>query len=254
MSMQTHLFRCLSDNYGVLVHDPDSGETASIDVPEEAAVRKALADTGWSLTHILITHHHNDHIGGLEGLKTPDVTVVGPKKDAARIPGLDVLVGEGDTFEFGGENVEVFETPGHTSGHITYYMRNAGLVFAGDTMFTMGCGRLFEGTPADMWTSLNKITALPASTKVFCGHEYTLSNARFAVTADPTNEKLKERLAEVEKKTEQGIPTVPTTVGEELETNPFVRAGTVEVAEAMGLAGESPEKVLAEVRRRKDSF
>ncbi|MFN0264896.1 hydroxyacylglutathione hydrolase [Tepidamorphus sp. 3E244] len=252
--METHLFACLSDNYGVLVHDPDSGETAAIDVPEEAAVRQALADTGWTLTHIFITHHHNDHIGGLEALNGPDIKVIGPKRDEHRIPGLDVTVSENDTVPFGGEDVEVLETPGHTSGHVTYYMRKAGLAFAGDTMFTLGCGRLFEGTPADMWSSLKKISALPASTKVFSGHEYTLSNARFAVTADPTNEKLKARLNEVEKKTEQGTPTVPTTVGEELETNPFVRAGTVEVAEAMGLAGESPETVLAEVRKRKDNF
>ncbi|MCC0016774.1 MAG: hydroxyacylglutathione hydrolase [Rhodobiaceae bacterium] len=252
--METHLFRCLSDNYGVLVHDPDSGETASIDVPEEAAVRKALADTGWTLTHIFITHHHADHIGGLAALKGPDVTVIGPRKDEARIPGLDILVHEGDSVVFGGERVMVFETPGHTSGHVTYWMPESGLVFAGDTLFAMGCGRLFEGTPADMWASLSKIAALPPQTKVFCGHEYTLSNARFAVTADPTNAALKARLAEVEKKTAAGIPTVPTTVGEELATNPFVRANTPEVAAAMGMPGASPEKVLAEVRARKDSF
>lgn len=254
MPMQTHLFRCLSDNYGVLVHDPESGETASIDVPEEAAVRKALADTGWNLTHILITHHHNDHIGGLAGLKAPGITVVGPKKDAARIPGLDVLVGEGDKFSFGGEAVKVFDTPGHTSGHITYWMPEAKLIFAGDTMFAMGCGRLFEGSPADMWSSLSKIAALPPEAKVFCGHEYTLSNAKFAVTADPGNAALKARLAEVEEKTAKGIPTVPTTVGDELATNPFVRANTPEVAAAMGMPGASPEKVLGEVRARKDSF
>lgn len=247
--MQTHLFACLSDNYGVLVHDPESGETASIDVPEEAAVRKALADTGWTLTHILITHHHNDHIGGLEGLKAPGITVIGPRKDAGRIPGLDVLVGEGDTFAFGGERVQVLETPGHTSGHVTYYMEKSGLAFAGDTMFTLGCGRLFEGTPADMWSSLSKIAALPPETKVFSGHEYTLSNARFAVTADPHNEALKARLAEIENKVAQGLPTVPTTVAEELATNPFVRANTPGVAAAMGMAGQSRKRCWARFAR-----
>ena len=254
MSMQTHLFRCLSDNYGVLVHDPDSGETASIDVPEEAAVRKALADTGWSLTHILITHHHNDHIGGLEGLKTPDVTVVGPTKDAARIPGLDVLVGEGDTFEFGGENVEVFETPGHTSGHITYYMRNAGLVFAGDTMFTMGCGRLFEGTAEQMWSSLSMIAALPADTKLYCAHEYTKANAAFALSVDPDNVDLKKRSAEVDALRAKNMPTVPTTVARELATNPFLRAADPSLQAAINMAGAKPVDAFAETRRLKDNF
>ncbi len=254
-ALKTHLFPCLSDNYGVLVHDAEAGVTASIDAPDEAAVRQALEETGWSLTHILITHHHLDHVGGVAGLKVDGgITVVGPRSDASRIDSLDVEVGEGDTFRFGNHDVTVLETPGHTSGHIAYWIASAGLAFVGDTLFTMGCGRLFEGTPADMWASLSKIAALPPETQLFCGHEYTLSNARFAVTVDPDNAELAARLSEVESLRAADKPTVPTTVALERATNPFVRAGLPSVAAAVGMAGEAPEKVLAVVRARKDAF
>lgn len=254
-ALKTHQFPCRSDNYGVLIHDPEAGVTAAIDTPETAAVEKALADTGWTLTHILNTHHHGDHTEGNLALKeATGCTIVGPRGEADRIPGIDVAVGEGDVYRFGTHDATVIETPGHTLGHIAYYFAADKVAFVGDTLFALGCGRVFEGTPEQMWASLSKLMALPGDTTVYCGHEYTQANARFAVTVDPDNAALAARAAEIDAKRARGEPTVPTTIAIELETNPFLRAADPAIQAHLGLAGADPAQVFAEIRRRKDSF
>jgi len=253
--LQIHQFPCLSDNYGVLVHDPDADLTASIDTPEAAAVERALAATGWRLTHVLNTHHHHDHTGGnLELKERTGCTIVGPRGEAARVPGLDVAVGEGDSYRFGTREARIIETPGHTLGHIAYHFAGDKVAFVGDTLFALGCGRVFEGTPAQMWASLSKLMALPADTTIYCGHEYTQANARFAVTVDPANEALARRVAEIADLRARGEPTVPTTLAAELATNPFLRADDPDIRAHLGMANADPADVFAEIRRRKDNF
>ncbi|MDX1716754.1 MAG: hydroxyacylglutathione hydrolase [Anderseniella sp.] len=240
-TLQYHLFPALNDNYGVLVHCPDSGATASIDAPEAAAVEKALADTGWKLTHILITHHHHDHVGGVEELKQKwGCEVIGSAEEPHGLPGLTGTVTPGGTYDFAGHIAQIIHTPGHTLGHITWHFADDGVAFAGDTLFTLGCGRVFEGTMEQMWASMQKLAKLPPETTVYCGHEYTLSNGRFAVTAEPDNQALKQRMIEIEQLREAGKPTVPTTIAQELETNPFLRAETAQR--------------FAEIRTAKDNF
>ena len=252
-ALEYHQFPCLSDNYGVLVHDPGASLTASIDAPEATAVSAALAERGWSLTHILNTHHHHDHTGGNLALKAEtNCTVVGP--GGGGIPGLDVGVGNGDTYTFGTTDFSIIETPGHTVDHIVYYSAAASVAFAGDTLFALGCGRVFEGTPPQMWQSLRKLMALPPATIVYCGHEYTQSNARFAVTVDPGNEQLKARAAEIDATRSRGEATVPTTIALELATNPFLRAGDPGIQASLGMTGEDEADIFAEIRRRKDNF
>lgn len=253
--LQIRQFACLSDNYGVLVHDPDNDVTASIDAPEAAAVATALAETGWRLTHVLNTHHHHDHTGGnLELKEQTGCTIVGPSGEAGKIPGLETAVGDGQSYRFGSRDVQVIATPGHTLGHIAYHFAGDGLAFVGDTLFALGCGRVFEGTPAQMWDSLGRLMALPAETIIYCGHEYTQSNARFAVTVDPTNRVLERRAAEIGDLRARGEPTVPTTLAVELATNPFLRADDPAIRAHLGMADAAPAEVFAEIRRRKDSF
>jgi hydroxyacylglutathione hydrolase len=255
MAVDIRLIPCRSDNYAVLIHDPADGTTVLIDAPEEAPIRAVLDGNGWRLTHILITHHHIDHVEALAPLKAASgARVFGPTAEASKIPGLDETLSEGDRITLGSLTAEVIETPGHTRGHIVFLFPQKKLLFAGDTMFVLGCGRLLEDTPEAMWTSLGKLAALPDDVRVYCGHEYTLSNARFAVTVDPDNAALKARLAEVERLREAGKPTVPTTIGDEKATNPFLRADRPEVASAVGLPGAEPVAVFTEVRKRKDSF
>lgn len=255
MALEVHMFPCLNDNYGFLVHDPATAETASIDTPEAAAINAALEQKGWKLTHILNTHHHFDHAGGNEALKARwHCTIVGAANDAERIPGIDVRVREGDEFEFGGTRARVLEVPGHTTGHIAYYFAEDGIVFVGDTLFALGCGRLFEGSPAQMWQSLGKLMALPDDTVVYCAHEYTQANAAFAVTVEPDNQALGERRSEIERLRAAGRPTVPTTIGLEKATNPFLRPRSVDLQRTLGMEGADLVEVFAETRRRKDHF
>jgi hydroxyacylglutathione hydrolase len=255
MALEIHQFTCLDDNYGYLIHEPVSGLTATIDTPEVAPINAALEEKGWQLTHILNTHHHFDHAGGNEALKAQwGCTVVGAANDAQRIPGIDVRVSDGEAFEFGEATAKIFEVPGHTTGHIAYYFADEGVAFVGDTLFALGCGRMFEGTAEQMWASLEKLMALPDDTVVYCAHEYTQANAAFALSVEPHNDALRARAAEIDELRAQGIPTVPTTIGLERATNPFVRPQSADLQATIGLTGADPVAVFAETRKRKDHF
>src|ERR1700753_4041088 len=255
MPAETKVFLCLKDNYGVLVHDPASGATAAIDAPEAAPVEAALAATGWKLTDILVTHHHGDHTAGIAELKRHHhCRVVAPRREADKIPAVDVEVSEGDTVKVGSLTAEVIETPGHTLGQINYFFPEDKLLFAGDTLFSIGCGRVIEGTPEMMWQSLLKLRALPDDTDIFCGHEYTESNIRFALTIEPDNQDLRARAEEAKREVSAGRATIPTTMGEEKLANVFLRADVPAVAAAVGLAGKPAAEVFAEVRARKNKF
>jgi hydroxyacylglutathione hydrolase len=251
--LEIHQFPCLSDNYGVLIRDAAVGVVASIDAPVAATVKEALAEKGWRLTHILTTHHHADHTDGNLALKAETkCTIIGPKGEAEKIPGLDRAVGEGDTFAFGEFQVRVLDTPGHTAGHITYWIPAAGVAFVGDTLFAIGCGRVIEGTHQMMWASLKKIMGLPPATRLYCGHEYTLANAKFALTIEPENAALQKRHKEVEALRAAGKPTLPTRVDIELETNPFLRPDSRAIQERLGMVGAAEWQIFAEIRERKN--
>ncbi|HWM82239.1 MAG TPA: hydroxyacylglutathione hydrolase [Pseudolabrys sp.] len=255
MAAQIHLFSCLSDNYGVLLHDPASGKTAAIDAPEAAAVEAALQKKGWTLTDILVTHHHADHTDGIAALKAKHkCRVVAPAAEAAKIPQVDETVREGDTVTVGTLKANVIETPGHTSGHIAYWFHGDKLAFVGDTLFSIGCGRVIEGTMDEMWQSLLKLRDLPDDTLIYCGHEYTEANIRFAKTIEPDNTALAAREAEVKRLRAQGAFTIPVTIGNEKAQNCFLRADVPTVAASVGLAGKPAAAVFAEIRERKNTF
>ena len=256
LATSVHQFLCLTDNYGVLVHDSATGATASIDAPEAGPILAALNEKGWALTHLLITHHHADHIQGAPDLKArfPALTIVGPAREASQIGFLDTLVGEGDRVRIGSLEAKVIETPGHTRGQVNYHFAADGLAFTGDTLFSLGCGRAFEAPFSVLWSSLVKLKALPGETKVYCGHEYTEANARFALTIEPDNPALKARAEEVARLRADKRPTLPTTIAAELAANPFLRADKPSVQAAVGMAGGDPADVFAEIRARKDRF
>lgn len=248
-------FPCLSDNYGYLIHDSTRGLTAAIDTPDAAAINVQLESRGWRLTHILNTHHHHDHVGGNRALKQEyDCVVVGPRADRDRIPALEIALGDGDYYDFGNHRAQIFDVPGHTRGHIAYWFASDRVVFVGDTLFSLGCGRLFEGTPAQMWRSLGKLKELPGATKVYCAHEYTQANARFAITIDPGNLALIDRCREIDELRAAGQATIPTSISLERATNPFLRADDSNIAEQLGMSGGDPVAIFAEIRRRKDRF
>jgi len=252
---ETRLFLCRKDNYGVLVHDPASGATAAIDAPEEGPVEAALTASGWQLSDILIIHHHADHTDGIRALKQRHgARVVAPRDEATKIPAVDATAGDGDTVTVGTLTARVIATPGHTLGQINYFFPAAKLLFAGDTLFSIGCGRVIEGTPEMMWQALLKLRALPDDTRLYCGHEYTEANVRFALTIEPDNEALKARAAEVKRQVAAGAPTIPSLMGEEKRANVFLRADDPAVAAAVGLAGKPAAQVFAEVRKRKNNF
>jgi hydroxyacylglutathione hydrolase len=255
MPAEIYLFPCLTDNFGVLIHDPATGATAAIDAPEAAPVEAALKKTGWRLTDILVTHHHGDHTAGIGELKAKHKSrVVAPRNEAQRIAHVDETVGEGDTVRVGGLAGRVIDTPGHTAGHISYFFPADKLAFVGDTLFSIGCGRVIEGNPEMMWQSLVKLRALPDDTRFYCGHEYTRANIRFAKTIEPDNKALAARAQEVEALTAAGKPTIPATIAAEKAANPFLRADNAELAQSLGLAGSPPWKVFAEIRERKNRF
>lgn len=245
----------LSDNFIYLVREPQTSAVAVVDPAEAAPVLAEANKLGWKITHILNTHHHPDHVGGnLEIKAATGCTIVGPAHDPDRIPGMDIQVKDGDVFSLGNAEAEVFFVPGHTRGHIAFWFKDSDALFCGDTMFSIGCGRLFEGTPAQMWTSLKRLRELPDATRIYCAHEYTESNIRFAVSIEPDNAALRTREAEVKALRAAGKPSVPSRLGEERAANPFLRADAPELAAAVGLAGGDPVDVFAEVRRRKDVF
>ncbi len=249
--LEVYQFLCRSDNFGVLIHDPEAVVTAAIDAPEAGPIREALQEKSWPLTHILVTHNHPDHVAGLPELKQETgCTITGPAK--GRISGIDTPLSEGDVYPFGNLKAQVMETPGHTLDHIVYWFEDAGLLFAGDTLFSLGCGRVFEGTPAQMWDSLQKLMRLPRETEVYCGHEYTLANAEFALTVESGNDALQMRAAQVRRLREAGRATLPTTIGQELDTNPFLRPDSHEIRHTLGLEDAPAVEVWAEIRRRKD--
>jgi hydroxyacylglutathione hydrolase len=249
--LEIELVPCLSDNYAYLIRD--DGFCAVVDPSEPAPVKTALARTGWTLTHILNTHHHFDHTGGNLALKEEfGAKIVGPEKDRDRIPGIDIGVSEEEPWRVGAHHVRILEIPAHTKGHIAFAFD--GVAFTGDTLFAMGCGRLFEGTPAMMWASLSKLMALPDATRIYCGHEYTLNNGRFALSVEPGNADLQARMKEVEAMRAKGAPTIPSTMALEKRTNPFLRPDSVEIRRTLGMEKTSDVDVFGELRRRKDSF
>jgi len=255
-ALTVELIPAFQDNYIYLLREPDSDAVGIVDAGDAVPAIAELDRHGLALTHIFNTHHHPDHAGGNDALKArfPNARLVGPKSEVARIPGIDVTVSDGDTVDFGTLSFKVIEVPGHTRGHIALFTEKGAALFSGDTLFAMGCGRMFEGSADQMWTSLNKLKWLPPDTRVYCGHEYTRTNARFALTVDPDNRALAERAELVERLRVEGKPTIPSTIGLENETNPFLRADQPAIAKAVGLQGADPVTVFAEIRLRKDNF
>ncbi|WP_169567030.1 hydroxyacylglutathione hydrolase [Sneathiella limimaris] len=253
--LEIHQIPVLNDNYLYLIKDPDSSAVGIVDPAVAEPVLEKLDELGWKLTHILNTHHHMDHTGAnLELKEKTGCTIVGSKSDKSRIPGIDIELSEGDEFEFGTQKAKIFEVSGHTKGHIAYWFEQSDALFCGDTLFALGCGRLFEGTPAQMWESLSKLKSLPASTQVFCAHEYTEANANFALSVDPENSKLQDRFQDILKLRKAGTPTVPSTMAEEIETNPFLRPDDMGIRKVLGMESASTVDVFTEIRARKDSF
>ena len=246
---------CLKDNYAFLIHDSASGATAVVDVPDAAPILAALQTRGWRLTDILITHHHDDHIAGVPALRdATGAKVWGAAADAHRLPPLDHALAEGDSVTIGSQTGTVIDVSGHTMGHIAFHFPASGLAFTADSLMAAGCGRLFEGTPDTMWASLSKLAALPPETLICSGHEYTASNIRFALSLEPGNPALISRASQVALAREDVRPTVPSTLSEELATNPFLRAALPELKAAVGMANASDAETFAEIRRRKDRF
>lgn len=255
MPLELVTIPCLADNYAFLLHSTETGETALIDIPEAKPISEELAKRGWNLTDVWITHHHWDHIDGLNDLsEASDARIVGAANDKDRLPPLHLSVSDGETFSFAGHDVQVFDVSGHTMGHIAFHVPDALAVFTADSLMAMGCGRLFEGSPQVMWKSLSKLAALPPETLVCSGHEYTAANAKFALTVDPDNADLTNRVVEITAMREKGKPTVPSSLDLELRTNPFFRAVAPSVKAHLGLPDASDAECFAEIRRRKDNF
>ena len=252
MTLHVHQFPCLSDNYGFLLHDPDSGETAAIDTPDGAEYLKQADAKGWRITQIWNTHWHPDHAGGNKAIvEATGATVIAPQ-EVDRISPIDRVVADGDTVALGGFEARIIDVSGHTNGHIAYHLPEANMAFVGDSVFALGCGRMFEGQPDQFWSSLERIRALPGDTTLYCAHEYTAANAKFALHADPDNPALADYAAEIAAKREQDEPTVPTRLDRELATNPFLRADDPTLMAKWG--GDTPAQTFAALRAAKDAF
>ncbi len=255
MTLEIVTIPCLADNYAFLLRDQATGTVALVDAPEAYPIQKALHEKGWKLDAVLLTHHHYDHVDGLpELVEEYHPQVIGAKEDAHRLPPLDLALNEGDTFMLGESVGHVIDVSGHTIGHIAFHFPSANAVFTADSLMALGCGRLFEGTPEMMWASLSKLAALPADTIVYSGHEYTASNAKFALTVEPNNTALQARIADVTAKRANGSPTVPSSLAEELATNPFLRAHLPEMKTAVGMEDASDQQVFTAIRKQKDNF
>lgn len=255
MSLAIEQFICRSDNFGILVHDRKSGQTLLIDAPEEAAINAAVERTGWKPTLLLTTHHHFDHVdANLAMKKRYGVKIIGPKAEKDKIPGIDRAVSDGDTIDFVGHPIKVISTPGHTAGHVSFHFTKDAIAFTGDTLFALGCGRLFECKPPVMLDSLKKLARLPLETTIYCGHEYTLSNAEFALSVDPNNSALVDRVKAIRALRNANEATLPTRMVDEMATNPFMRWHDKGLRENLGLDDASDEDVFAELRKRKDLF
>jgi len=244
---------CLADNYAFLVHNAQTGETALVDAPEAAPIQAALDARGWTLTDILLTHHHDDHIGAVAA-RRGSARVIGAQADAHRLPPLDMAVREGTSVLVAGQDTHVFDVSGHTIGHIAFHMPQAKLAFTADSLMALGCGRLFEGTPAQMWDSLQKLRALPDDTLICSGHEYTTANAAFATTLDPDNPDLISRIELIKGARDAGQATVPSLLSVEKATNPFLRADVPDFKAAMGMSDARAVDVFTKARSLKDSF
>lgn len=245
----------LTDNYIYLLHDEQSGETAAVDPAVAEPVLAVLKQRGWQLTYILNTHHHGDHVGGnLELKQQTGCQIIASEFDKPRIPGIDRSVQDGDTINIGKHTAQVISTAGHTNGHIVYYFADSNALFCGDTLFVMGCGRLFEGSAADLWQSLQKLKTLPPDTRVYCAHEYSENNARFALSVEPDNTDLQSKMAQVKQLRSAGLPTVPSTLKEELNTNPFLREHSPSIRKNLDCMTVTGVEVFAKLRRLKDSF
>ena len=255
MPLEIVTIPCLSDNYAYLAHDKASGETALVDIPEAGPILDELDRRGWQLSHILITHHHLDHVQGIDAvLAAYPATVIGAAADAHRLPPLDIQVAEGDSVQIGGEKGQVIDVSGHTVGHIAFHFPESHVAFTADSLMALGCGRVFEGTFEQMWDSLQKLAALPTDTLICSGHEYTAANARFAMTIEPHNADLISRVKRIEDARAKNMPTVPSLLSVELATNPFLRPDQPEVQKTLGMTGADAVDVFAEIRRRKDAF
>lgn len=255
MPLEILTIPCRTDNYAFLAHDATSGETALIDVPDAGPILAALKDRNWDLTQILITHHHGDHVEGVSDVvAATGARVLGARSDAHRLPPLDYAFAEGESIHIGSQAGTVIDVSGHTIGHVAFHFPQSAAVFTADSLMALGCGRLFEGTPDQMWESLSKLAALSGDTVVYSGHEYTQANARFAITIEPQNPALLTRVKSITAARAAGQPTVPSTLAEELATNPFLRAGLSDVKSAINMVQASDAEVFAEIRRRKDAF
>ena len=254
-SLVIEQIECLSDNYGYLVHDPVSGETACIDTPETAPILARLEQKGWALSHIWNTHHHYDHAGNnLEIKQATGCEIIGPAGEADKIPGIDRAVDQDDIVMLGAHRAHVLNVAGHTLGHIAYHLPETGHAFVGDCLFALGCGRVFEGTMAQMYSSLQKLAALPSETAVYCAHEYTATNAAFAMTVDPNNPKLKQRMLDLTARRAANQPTVPTQIGLELATNPFLRAADEGIRAHLEMLDASDCEIFTQIRERRNAF